>query len=345
MTFDKSHRDIFVMFGLLVIANYATALALSGGVLGWGSIIIDYASGTVKVAGISVLILAIWHMAVAMRAKTPSLPKVRAALSDKSLWTWLAIPAVMSPLFFASFTVMKTLIGLRLGFAWDTFFADLDAAIFGTDPWRVTHAMFGLIATQVLEYFYVGWGVVLVFSMALVPIFARRAHSARFLLAMFLVWPVAGLLLAAVFASAGPCFAYLFHPELGERFQPLRDSLAQILPGDDLILMSQMYLAKYWNYGEAVKGGGISAFPSVHVSMAVLYVMASWRLLALRIAAIAFALAIWIGSIHFGYHYAVDGLAALIIVPACWFLAGRILAMVTARYRLPDPLRGAETAF
>ncbi|HNB26073.1 MAG TPA: phosphatase PAP2 family protein [Alphaproteobacteria bacterium] len=341
MNFDRAQRDILVMFGLLVVALYALALVLSHGFLAWGSVVADYASGTVKVAGVSVLILVIWHMVAAMRAKTPSLPKVRLVLADSALWTWLAVPALMAPVFFASFTIMKTLIGLRLGFGWDAFFTDLDAAIFGTDPWRLTHAVFGPLGTRALEYLYVGWGVVLVFSMTLVPIFAKRAHSARFLLAMFLVWPVTGLLLAAVFASAGPCFAYLFHPELAARFQPLQDSLAQLLPGNDLIRLSQMYLAKYWDYSEAVKGGGISAFPSVHVSVAVLYVFASWRILALRLAAIGFALAIWLGSIHFGYHYAVDGLAALVIVPLCWFAAGRALALVAGRHRLPDALGAA----
>jgi hypothetical protein len=38
----------------------------------------------------------------------------------------------------------------------------------------------------------------------------------------------------------------------------------------------------------------------------------------------AYAVLIWIGSVHLGWHYAVDGLAAAALTIGLWRVAGRI---------------------
>lgn len=344
MVSRRVHRDLFALLALIVLATYALAVALSRGHLEWGDIVLDYAKGFSLVALVGITVLVMWCQLLAIREKRRLVDKCREYFSDPLLWARLAIPTLMAPVFLASFTVLKSLIGMRLGFGWDATFANLDSAIFGTDPWRLTHAVFGPWATRYLQFWHVVWGGIMAFSMVLVPLLTPRVQGARFLLAMFLVWLVTGLLLAAVFSSAGPCFAYKFHPDLAARFEPLRVSLRQMLAGNGAILMTQAYLAEYWNAPIATQGGGISAFPSVHVAVAVLYVLAAWRYLPLRIVAIAFAITIWIGSIHTGYHYAVDGLATLIIVPVCWVVSGRIVRFVVARHAMPEPLRGAQPA-
>lgn len=344
MKLEKSHRDLFALLGLIVSAMYGMALVLSHGILGWGDVLASYAGAWLAVDLVSVGVLAQWYLLQAYRERKGFIARSREGLSDPSLWLWFAIPAVLTPPFLTAFTVMKSLVGIRLGFGWDGFFADLDAAIFGTDPWRLTHALFGSWGTRFLQFWYVVWGGVLGFSITLVPLLAPRLQSARFLLAMFLIWPVTGLLLAAAFPSAGPIFVNVFHPDLAARFEPLRASLGQLLERDSPILVSQIYLAKYWDAPVAMKGGGISAFPSVHVAVAVLYVFAGWRILLFRIAALAFATIIWIGSIHTGYHYAVDGLATLVIVPVCWYAAGRIVHAVARRHAASEPLRAPQPA-
>ena len=137
----------------------------------------------------------------------------------------------------------------------------------------------------------------------------------------------------AMFASAGPCFAYIFAPELGERFKPLIDRLDLLLGRDSVLHYTQAYLAANWNAPVAVKGGGISAFPSVHVGVVVLYVIAAWRQPRLRAVAIGFALMIGLGSVYFGYHYVVDGIASIGIAYGAWITAGKIVAAVASRHQ------------
>jgi TRAP-type C4-dicarboxylate transport system permease small subunit len=66
-------------------------------------------------------------------------------------------------------------------------------------------------------------------------------------------------------------------------------------------------------------GMGISAMPSLHNAIAVLY-----ALMAFRFGKIAgwifttYAIIIFIGSIHLGWHYAVDGIFSAIGMWAIW---------------------------
>lgn len=334
MRLDKVDRDLLALIGLFALATYCAASVLSYGVLAWGDVVSVYLHLGILAASAGIVAVIVQCTLQARRTGASPLRQVGQRLRDLRFWAWLTVPALIAPIFMASFTITKILIGRTVGFTWDPFFADLDAAIFGTDPWRLVHAALGgpLVAT-VLEAFYIGWGAVGIFSMPLVIALASRDHTARFLIALLLTWAIAGLLFAAMFASAGPCFAYLFAPELGARFQPLIDRLDLLLGRDSALHYTQAYLAANWNAPVAVKGGGISAFPSVHVGVVVLYVIAAWRQPRLRAAAIGFAVMIAIGSVYFGYHYAVDGLASIGIAYGAWIAAGKIVALIANRHQ------------
>lgn len=335
MRIDKFDRDLLVLFGLVALATYLAATIWSHGVLMWGDVLPVYLKIGLVGLVVGIIAVVVLGAATARRSGISPLREVLKALSDTRQWLWLSVPALIAPIFLASFTVAKTLIGIRLGFTWDAFFVDLDHAIFGMDAWRYTHALFGTkIASGFLEIWYVGWGAAVAFSMPLVAVMAQREHCAKFMLAMFLTWAIAGLCVAALFSSAGPCFAGAFDRVLGARFAPLTERLAQLLSQDNAIQMTQRYLARHWNAKVAVTGGGISAFPSVHVAVAVLYVIASWQRPLLRYASLFFAAMIWIGSIHFGYHYAVDGIASAAIAYVAWWIASRTVVAFAQRHQL-----------
>jgi membrane-associated phospholipid phosphatase len=79
-------------------------------------------------------------------------------------------------------------------------------------------------------------------------------------------------------------------------------------------------------------GGGISAMPSMHVAMSVLMACGGWQLgrkpgWLLTI----FAVLIWIGSVHLGWHYALDGVVALGLTLAIWKFSGWLVARFVMR--------------
>jgi hypothetical protein len=77
---------------------------------------------------------------------------------------------------------------------------------------------------------------------------------------------------------------------------------------------------------------GIAAMPSVHVALPVLYALAAWKLhRRLGILFGAYALLIFLGSVHLGWHYAVDGYVTLLIVPMVWWLSGKALTWQNGR--------------
>lgn len=77
-------------------------------------------------------------------------------------------------------------------------------------------------------------------------------------------------------------------------------------------------------------GSGISAMPSMHVSIAVLMALCTYRLnKTLGYFACAFAVIIQIGSVHLGWHYAVDGYFSVLSTLAIWKAVGWALTSLT----------------
>jgi membrane-associated phospholipid phosphatase len=90
---------------------------------------------------------------------------------------------------------------------------------------------------------------------------------------------------------------------------------------------------------------GISAMPSMHLTIATLLALLGWRTNRyMGIGFTAFATAIFLGSIMLGWHYSVDGIAGVALAVLFWFVAGRITA-AWAAYRAglihTAPLLGA----
>lgn len=316
--------------------------------LGYLSVIV---AGSVFVASIA-LLYGVWATRRRGEACSP-VALARAFVADRwrhdrgaSLWQ----PAAMFVVLMTSFTFFKIIVLPHAGFGYGPAIANLDRALFGADPWRITHAMFASPWwTQAIDLAYHAWFAPLMFGVVLCA-FARPGSviAWRYLLAFCLMWIVQGSILAYGFPAAGPVFFAQFQLEAA-RFTELTDLLAsqdaalraQGAPGLTA-LMFQHGLLRIFNDGTVAVGGGISAMPSLHNAMAVLFACAGWRVSPLhgRVTSL-YAGIIWIGSIHLGWHYALDGIVALIVTVALWKLTGLLSRVIQPgwawSWRLPVP--------
>jgi PAP2 superfamily protein len=231
--------------------------------------------------------------------------------------------------FFWAFACWKSAIPIVHPFAWDERLwaagywlhrGQLDVVL---APW------FGRTRALIaLDHLYETWWFVLL-AMLLWQIWQPDLEkSKRFLLAFALVWVVLGIFMATGFSSAGPCFARLLTGT--HRYDQLLARLREANAVSPLMAVrGQAYLWEAYTKGFVPPGGGISAFPSLHVGGAALCALSLGQ--RSRLAGGAgwiYVLLTWIGSIMLGWHYGLDGEVAVVAVVMCWKVAGWITAPV-----------------
>ena len=209
-------------------------------------------------------------------------------------------------------------------FSFDKTLMQLDRSLhFGYDPWVLLQPILGYdVVTFLLSVAYNFWFLAL-FGTFMWFGFARKADVVRtqFFLSYMLVWWIGGGLLALYFSSAGP----VYYGAIGLSPDPFAPLMAYLRDVDTrmpiLSLLTQSFL---WDgYVGKTEAIGIAAFPSMHNASAVLFALAAWRVS--RMAGYFFAaysVVILVGSVHLGWHYAVDGYAAIALAGMCWWLAG-----------------------
>ena len=227
-----------------------------------------------------------------------------------------------------AFGFFKKNITAFVPFSWDHAFADLDELLFlGNVPWELSHALFpGSLAAMIIGIIYAIW-FFMMFGVWVVEAFRPGNDPVRlkFFISFLLVLLVAGNVVATIFSSAGPCFYDALYG--GERFVPLMDMLkAYDFDHPLAFLKLQERLWATYIGAPGPKLYAISAFPSLHVAVAVLLCfLAAERGRLLLILMIPYTIAIQIGSVHLGWHYAVDGVGGGLIAWGCWWFAGVIV--------------------
>jgi hypothetical protein len=237
------------------------------------------------------------------------------------------------------FSAMKSSIPAVRPYWFDKPLADFEHSLFGTDAWRLLQPVLGHPFVDLgLNLSYHIWAAGL-FTITIIAIaWIERPHLRRqFLLAYLLSWILLGTILATFLASVGPCFYEAFYGD--RRFEPLMDYLHQTskvvwMPALDV----QQLLLDWYRSGEYGLGRGISAMPSMHVSIAVLFALYGWRAWPpLAWVGVPFLALIVLGSVHLGYHYALDGIVSIALTPVIWWISGRVLRAPAAAVREAEP--------
>ena len=251
----------------------------------------------------------------------------------------LALPVLLTaPLLFSSFSSLKAGIPVMRPFDMDLIFVEMDRALHGgIDPWRLVEpvlrspeAVFGL------NVLYHLWFFLFCGALAGAAVMDRRLQlRAQFLIAFILCWIVLGLVAATHLSSVGPVYLSDFYPGAAN---PFTEQMALLRAANEVypiwaLDVQALLLHGVRNPGTAMIGGGISAMPSLHVSIAVLLALFAQRLNPwLGVAAWVFAALTMLGSVVLAWHYAVDGYLSIVATPLIWVASGWL-----ARLRLAAP--------
>lgn len=191
-------------------------------------------------------------------------------------------------------------------------------------PGSCSSPLFGTVeATALLDRFYYAWfplGFVFVVWMAWSR---RRELRLRFFLTFLLTWIVLGTVLATMFSSVGPCYygRVVGSPDPFVPLMAFRREVDEIRPLRALEIQEYLWDAYSGHADRFLEG--ISAMPSLHVAMPALYTLVAFHVHRWMGTAFAlYALLVLLGSVHLGWHYAVDGYASVLLVVLGWYAVG-----------------------
>jgi hypothetical protein len=282
-------------------------------------------------------------------------PAVRQDLQARIFW--LAVACLLTTLTFPFFAMFKELVLPMRGFLWDRTFAHLGRALFGVSPWTLTHDLFGsVLGTRLLDLAY-RCSLPFIFGIPLVSavVFRDPRLRLRLVSTWMTSWIAIGTLAGWYFASAGPCYYNNFvasDPDYANLLQRLAAIGAQASAQGHPIasLQYQSGLLLTFRTHDFAPGGGISAMPSMHVAMATLLSILGFRINRwLGAAFTTIGILVWFATVHFGWHYFVDGPVGALMMLALWKLSGPVAAFAyrnrparDCSTRPSDPLIVAE---
>ncbi len=263
----------------------------------------------------------------------------------------MALPVLLLfPLFAATFSFFKSIIPVINPFAWDPQFAEWDRVLHGGyHPWELLQPLLGQpwITTLINGGYHLWFGVT--YGVILWQMADTRQPRLRmqYLLTFLLLWILIGSVAATLLSSAGPVY-FGRVTGLADPFAPLMAYLHGASAVSPVPALEVQDLLWHWHErGTVIPGAGISAMPSMHVAIVFSFVLlgfATSRLLGIIFS--AFAAIVLIGSVHLGWHYAIDGYAAIVATWLIWLAVGRFLGLgaVARLFGLPEdrPETGAS---
>jgi len=243
---------------------------------------------------------------------------------------------LLTPIFFSLFTSFKNALPHIVPFYLDASLTEWDRWLHGGRlPWEWLQPLIGFpLLTLLLSILYKVW-FLLKYGLICWHSFRFEHENGRnqFLLSVLLCWILIGAGVATLLSSAGPCYFGALNDGGDNPYSELMSYLYWangVYPVPDLY--AQEYLWAAYSQSHAEPFSGISAMPSMHVSMALLFLLTCWKAHPLlRGMLLLYLLCILVGSIHLGWHYAVDGYVSLLLTFGIWRLSGALVNRLPVR--------------
>lgn len=258
-----------------------------------------------------------------------------------------ALPCLLFiPIFGGTFTLIKAAIPLLNPFSWDPTFERWDRWLHGgIAPWEWLQPLLGVpIVTHVIAWLYNFWFLILSVTWMWQSLTLRDPRlRIQYLASLLLTWILLGSGAALLFSSAGPPYFGLV-TGAPDPYAPLMAYLRNVNGSFRVYaLEAQRMLWAAYSTGQFNVGAGISAMPSMHVASATLFALLGWRTARwLGIALTAFFVVILVGSVHLGWHYAIDGYAGAAGAATIWWLVGRVVARTVRDDAVLVPATGSN---
>lgn len=224
--------------------------------------------------------------------------------------------------------LLNVLAGYRLAltdvkpFTYDELFMTWDRWLhFGRHPWEWLQPVIGHPAVSVFidrGYLY-GWILMMWGCTIWMAVHGPEPLRLQYFFAFAASWVLLGTIAAIAFSSAGPVY-YGRVTGLPDPYVPLIEYLGAVNTQTPLGAVDdheRLWLTyRTW--------GGITAMPSMHMAITTVVVLTVIRAARwLAVVAVPMWVLMMVGSIHLGWHYAIDGYAAGLAAAAIWLGSGR----------------------
>lgn len=255
----------------------------------------------------------------------------------------LALPVLVGmPVAMSLYSSLKRMIPDLVPYRYDEAFWQIDRWLhFGHDPWEWLQPLLATPATTsaISTLYHEIWLLLMLLIWIWQACSLARPHlRLQFLITYLLVWVLLGNVGAVALSSAGPVY-YAEVTGLSSPYRLLFEYLyrADGASGVSALKLQEMLWASLASGGRGV-GTGISAMPSVHVATTVVFALLAAnysRILGLLFA--AYVTIVVVGSVHLGWHYAIDAYVSIVSTVALWRLVGawleRTLPIASGRER------------
>ncbi|MCB2075456.1 MAG: phosphatase PAP2 family protein [Novosphingobium sp.] len=269
---------------------------------------------------------------LSMAARGVSSPVDELRSVDRRRAVYVTSVILLAGLNMIAFMWMKPLLNYLVPFWADPMLANLDHAIFlGHDPWKLfawlNFPWSGLVYHQF-------WFAMMILMLLVVAIAPPSPQKSAVMLSYFLLWSIVGPVIHTLMPAAGP----IFYERMGYggRF----DGLA---PGPETQWVAD-YLWSIYSSESFGAGSGISAMPSMHVTITVWMMIAVWMFARqFVLPALVAGSAIFLLSISLGWHYAIDGIAGAVAAVGCFLIALLYYRKRCTKSEEPEPEAPSET--